>query len=165
MKATLSLALLVSAFSTNASINSKDFVECFVKASNEIITETRLKDDKSDKKRMCNQLSQKTIDKFISKFSEIQNGDLMYYSAESMAKEKIGELYDYMKDDMDCYATKGSPASLFGAIGNSPTYHRNLNIVESAVDRMIGFEMWGSFFKSKAYVQLKDIDFSYCQKE
>ena len=165
MKAILSLSLLFLTFSASASINSKDFVECFVKASNEVISETRLEDEKSDKKRMCNKLSQKTIDSYISKFTEVHNGELVHYSKESMGSEKIGELYDYKKDEMDCYATKGSTGSLFGAIGNSPTYHRNLDLVQSALDRMIGFEMWGSFFSSKAYVQLKDIDFSYCRAE
>ncbi|WP_127716345.1 hypothetical protein [Halobacteriovorax sp. HLS] len=165
MKSTISILFMLLTFSSNASVNSKEFVECFVKASNEIIQEIQKSDIKSEKKRMCDHLSQETIDNYLSMFSEIQNGRLVYYSKESMGAEKIGKLYDYMKDEMDCYKAKGNTASLFGAIANSPTYHRNLDLVESAINRMIGFEMWDSFFNPNAYIQLKDIDFSYCSKE
>jgi hypothetical protein len=164
MKLTISILVVIATFSANASLDSKAFVDCFVKAANETILEIREIDKKSDKKRMCNQLGQENVDKYISKFSEIQNGELVYYSKESMGKEILIDLYNYMKDDMNCYAEKGSSASLVGALINGPTYTRNTNLVEAALNKMSGLEMWDKFFSPSGYNKLEDIDFSYCSK-
>lgn len=149
-----------------AQINSKKFVDCFVKATNEVIADLKVNGTKSQKKRICDELSQKTVDRLIEKFSVVEGGRLKYYSAKSMGQERMIDLYDYIKDDMNCYgnALEGQNGSLVGAIANSFSYNRNLKLADKALDKMTGIDLWGSFFgESRIYDTLDELDLSYCE--
>lgn len=164
MKKVFCTALLISSISSFASLNSKEFVNCFVKAVNETVAELKESGSKNEKLRICDELSQNTIDRYIEKFSVIEDGQIKYYSGSSMGQEKLIDLYDYMKDDMDCYGNKvKQTGSLFGAFANSASYHRNLNLTEAALNKMANIEMWDKAFSPSGYKTLAELDLSYCK--
>lgn len=152
--------------SSFAQLNSMEFRDCFVKAVNESIVDLKANGKKSQKKRICDELSQKTIDRITEKLTIVEDGQLKYYSAESMGKERMVDVYDYLKNDMDCYgnAIEGQDGALVGAIINSRSYNRNLKLVDRALDRMAGQDLWGKFFgTSDIYKTLDELDLSYCK--
>lgn len=166
-KLLITLSLMGVCSSAMAQLNSKEFVSCFVKAANEVIQEYKDHGTKSQRKRICNELSQQYIDRMTAKFSEIHNGRIVYYSAESMAQEHMIDIYNYISDDMDCYgnAIEGQNGSLVGALINSGAYRRNLHLTDATLDKMTGINLWGHFFgKSHMYDSLGELDFSYCNK-
>lgn len=165
-KLMISATLMLVSTSALAQINSKEFVNCFVKATNEVIVELQNGDSKSKKKRLCEELSQETTDRLIEKFSVIEGGQLKYYSAKSMGQERMIDIYDYIKNDMDCYGLplEGQKGSLVGAIANSFAYNKNLDLADAALDRMTGIDLWGSFFgEARIYDTLDELDLSYCK--
>lgn len=165
-KLMISATLMIVSASSFAQINSKQFVDCFVKATNEVIVELQNGDSKSKKKRLCEELSQETVDRLIEKFTVVEGGVLKYYSANSMGQERMVDLYNYIKNDMDCYGLplEGQKGSLVGAIANSFAYNKNLDLADAALDRMTGIDLWGSFFgEARIYDTLDELDLSYCK--
>lgn len=165
-KTFFSIMLFTLCSTAMAQINSKQFVECFVRAANEVIQEYRELGSKFQQKRICSELSQEYIGRLTEKFSEIDSGRIIYFSAESMAHERMIDIYEYIKEDMNCYvnAIEGQNDTLLGDIINSPTYHRNLNLTNAALDKMTGVNLRGHFFgKSQMYDTLDKLDFSYCK--
>jgi hypothetical protein len=163
----LSILVCASTFASaeTNSLNSKEFLDCFIKAANESIVEIKESDDKNSKVRICDELSQDLINKYTSKFTFIDGGKLYYYSAESMGQEKLIDLYDYMKDEMNCYAPKVSNGGLIPDIINSRTYYRNMELTQMALEKIGGVELWDKFFSPSGYKRLNELDLSYCQGE
>ncbi|MFG1484049.1 hypothetical protein ABMA79_01775 [Halobacteriovorax sp. HFRX-2_2] len=161
----ISTALVLLSSSSMAQINSKQFVDCFVKATNEVIADLHVNGSKSKKKRLCKELSQEMVDRLIEKFTVIEGGELKYYSADSMGKERMIDIYDYIKDDMSCYgdAVEGQGGSLFGALANSFAYNKNLKLTDMALDKMAGQDLWDKAFSPSIYKNLNDLDLSYCK--
>lgn len=167
MKKSLILLLICQSLPSFASMNSRQFLNCFVKASNEVIAENRAGDNEGRKVRICRELSQKNIDAFLKKLSVIEDGQIKYYSAKAMNELRLIDLYDYLKNEMNCYGNKvkDQNGSLVGAFVNSASYHRNLDLTEEALNRMAGVEMWDKAFSPSGYKYLNEFDFSYCEQE
>lgn len=160
-KAIIMLSLISG--TTYAQIDSKQFVDCFEKAVNDVIIE--IKENGGDTTRICDELSPETKDIYIGKFSEIENEQIRYYSASDMGQQRIIDLYDYMKDEMDCYGSKVKRSGdLFSALMNSKSYHRNLNLVESALNKMISAKMWDKAFSPTGYKTINVLNLSYCKQ-
>lgn len=160
LKKSLILIFIASITMQNVfALNSHDFFKCFIKAADEIIYETRVT-NQGDKTRICHNLSQETIDSYFEKLTKIHNGRIYYYSESELNELELIQLYNYMKNDMDCYANKVTPGALINDIINSRTYYRNLSLVEKTLSRMIGEE-----YDANEYTRLEQLDFSYCKKK
>lgn len=158
----LMVTLSGSAF---AQINSHEFVDCFEKAVNDVIVE--IKEEGGDTTRICDRLSDETKSAIAYKYTMyVDDGVAVPYPANIIGKYRMIDFYDYLKDEMDCYGLKveDQNGSLAGALLNSRSYHRNLNLTERALDKMISAEMWDKFLSPSAYDTLNEFDLSYCKE-
>lgn len=139
-------------------LNSKEILDCFEKAVNEKIVENKHSDG-NKVTRICDELSTKDKDKFISRFSKVKNGKLAYYSSESMNEWTLRNIYDVIKNDMSCYGNKSKHGGFLG-LANTFSYHRNLDLTSDALGKMAGAEeLW-----DVEHTKIKDLDLSYCQQ-
>lgn len=164
-KLVISTTLMLVSASSFAQLNSKEFVNCFVKAANEIIADYHANGSKSEKKRLCKQISQNTIDNILKDYTIIEEGQLRYFAASVIGSENMKLQYDYIKNKMDCYgnAVKGQGGSLFGAVANSFAYNKNLGLTRDALDKMAGQDLEEGFFADAFYGEINDLDLSYCK--
>src|SRR5690606_16681617 len=119
--------LLITSLSARASLNSLEFLECFERASDEVITEI-IHSENISTKRLCEKLSEKDLEMLHFKLSFMKNREIRYYSAEEVSELTIQQMYDYLKDHVNCYAPVTKGEGLIDAVINSPSYHRNLKL-------------------------------------
>ncbi|OUR95656.1 hypothetical protein A9Q84_14235 [Halobacteriovorax marinus] len=154
------VALSMTAFSASAGkVNTEKFLECFTEKINEIVAE-RAEAGIDKKKRMCDKLSLKTAADIRDTFLyNDDNGRTRFYNIDDST---LNEMYDYIKDDVDCYAlySPGQSASLAGAFLNAPTYTRNINLASLALGSVFenGEEHWDN-----AYKKLEDLGDITCK--
>jgi hypothetical protein len=164
----LIIALTVSTFITpfaQASIRSKDFIQCFEKALNERIQE--IKDEaevKGKKINICDRMSEKDKIRLIELYTKVgADSELRYYSASSMGAETVRFHFERLMWEVNCYEKPNNIFTAWGrgfsnAIGINK--HTDIQLVEDTFSKMLGQDMW----EENGADRFSDHDFAYCQE-
>lgn len=144
----LQLFLVASLLSTNvfAQIDGTQFLDCFKKATQEVIVELKAE---GKGKGICSNLSQDNVESLMSILTDVD--------AEEMSKTRAIDLYDVLKNKVECYKPVTKDTGIIPDFINVKSYHQNMNLTQRALSKMIGTKVF-----KEGYHELADLDLSYC---
>lgn len=160
MRATLAIMMTLVATNAFAKVDGVQFIDCFKKATSEVISEMKAE---GKTKGICETLPEKSLAEIIGVFSEINpvTGDLDYISAEDLGEVTARNVYEAIKNKVECFKGSVKGGGLVPGILNTGSYHRNLSLTERALTKMIGVKL----FSNKGHKELSKLDLSYCSQE
>ena len=154
MKKLVILIAMSMSFAAHASLDSLEFIDCFERAANEVISDIRASNSHSTK-RICENLPEKDLEIIHFKLSYMKDRKIQYYSAEDVGALRVQEMYDYLKNHVNCYSAVTKGGGLIDAMINSPTYHRNLKLTKLIMQKITN--------GAKSSERISEVDLSYCK--
>lgn len=155
----LQIALVATLLTSNvfAKIDGEQFLKCFDKASQEVIQELKAE---GKGKGICSRLSEDNINDLVSVFADVDvQNNVTWVSADEMSKVRARDIYDILKNEVECYKPITKDTGIIPDFINIKSYHQNMNLTQRAISKMIGTKVF-----KEGYHELADLDLSYCGK-
>lgn len=138
-----------------AQINGEQFLNCFKKASDEVIIELKSEGKTSG---VCSHLSQENLDKLVSVFADTDSqNNITWVSSDVMAKVHMIDIYDILKNEVECFKPVTKDTGLIPDLINVKSYHQNMNFTQRTLSKMIDAHIF-----KVGHDELSKFDFSYC---
>ncbi len=153
----LQIALVATLLTTNvfAKIDGEQFLKCFDKASQEVIQELKVE---GKAKGICSHLSEENLNSLITVFADIDaQNNITWVSADEMGKVRARDIYDILKNKVECYKPVTKDTGIIPDLINIKSYHQNMNLTQRAISKMIGTKVF-----KEGYHELADLNLSYC---